>query len=100
MYKYKGTYILSIIYKYKGTVHTYYHVQVQRYSTYLLSCTNTKVQYIFIILYIYKCILHTYNYVQIQRYSSYLLFTKVYICSILYHYITVQIYIDKHTLHN
>ena len=65
MYKYNGTYILSIIYKYKGTVNTYYHVQIQRYSTYLLSCTYTNVYYILITMYKCKGIVHTYY---LQRY--------------------------------
>ena len=76
---------LRYMYKYKGTVHSYYYVQIQRYITYLSFFTNTKIQhilvaiykykdnYIHIIIYKYKNILHTYHFLQIQRYSIYLL---------------------------
>ena len=66
------------------------HVQIQRYSTQLLLCTNTKIYYILVIIYKYKDAVHTYYYLQIQRYIKYLSFftnTKIqHILIIIYKY--------------
>ena len=39
----KVQYIVIIMYKYKDILHTCYHLQIQRCSTYLLLFTNTKI---------------------------------------------------------
>ena len=86
---------LRYMYKYKGTVHSYYYVQIQRYITYLLSFTNTKMHYILIIIYKYKDILNTYHFLQIQRYITYFSFfsnTKI-------QHILIIIYKYKGTVH-
>ena len=86
---------LRYMYKYKGTVHSFYYVQIQRYITYLLFFTNTKIQHILVVIYKYKDTVYTYYHLQIQRCITYLLsFTNTEI-----QYIVIIIYKYKNILH-
>ena len=79
---------LRYMYKYKGTVHSYYYVQIQRYITYLLFFTNTKIQHILVVIYKYKDTVYTYYHLQIQRCITYLLLftnTKIYYILIIFY---------------